>query len=46
MPLPQHPMLAPLPMLHAFYTIAEATARRRGRDPDHPPNLQKVTVTV
>jgi len=46
MPLPQHTMLAPLPMLHAFYTLAEAAARRRGRDPDHPPHLRKVTVTV
>ena len=46
MPLPQHTMLAPLPMLHVFYTLAEAAARRRGRDPDHPPHLKKVTVTV
>ncbi len=41
-----HPMLTPIVALHAFYQIAEATARRRGRDPDQPPNLIKVTETL
>jgi glucosamine--fructose-6-phosphate aminotransferase (isomerizing) len=30
----------------AFYVLAEAVARARGLDPDHPRNLQKVTRTM
>jgi glucosamine--fructose-6-phosphate aminotransferase (isomerizing) len=41
-----HPLLTPIVALHAFYRVAEATARRRGRDPDQPPHLQKVTETL
>jgi glutamine---fructose-6-phosphate transaminase (isomerizing) len=41
-----HPLLTPIAALHAFYRLAEATARRRGRDPDQPPHLLKVTRTV
>jgi glutamine---fructose-6-phosphate transaminase (isomerizing) len=41
-----HPLLTPIAALHAFYRVAEATARRRGRDPDDPPHLTKVTQTV
>jgi len=41
-----HPMVAPIAALHAFYLLAEATARRRGRNPDDPPHLMKVTRTV
>jgi glutamine---fructose-6-phosphate transaminase (isomerizing) len=41
-----HPLLSPVVALHAFYRIAEATARRRGRDPDQPPHLSKVTETL
>jgi glutamine---fructose-6-phosphate transaminase (isomerizing) len=41
-----HPLLTPIVALHAFYRIAEATARRRGRDPDQPPHLTKVTETL
>jgi glucosamine--fructose-6-phosphate aminotransferase (isomerizing) len=41
----RHPLLAPIPMLHRFYALAEATARRLGRDPDRPSNLRKVTET-
>jgi glucosamine--fructose-6-phosphate aminotransferase (isomerizing) len=41
-----HPMLTPVAALHAFYQVAEATARRRGRDPDQPPHLMKVTETL
>jgi glucosamine--fructose-6-phosphate aminotransferase (isomerizing) len=47
------PVLAPmqadadlLTMLVSFYLAAEAAARARGRDPDHPPSLQKVTQTI
>ena len=41
-----HPLTTPIAALHAFYRLAEATARRRGRDPDQPPHLIKVTRTV
>jgi glutamine---fructose-6-phosphate transaminase (isomerizing) len=41
-----HPLLTPIVALHAFYQLAEATARRRGRDPDRPPHLTKVTETL
>src|SRR5271170_2281722 len=40
------PLLTPIVALHAFYRVAEATARRRGRDPDQPPHLMKVTETL
>jgi glucosamine--fructose-6-phosphate aminotransferase (isomerizing) len=41
-----HPLLTPIVALHAFYRVAEATAVRRGRDPDQPPHLKKVTETL
>jgi glucosamine--fructose-6-phosphate aminotransferase (isomerizing) len=41
-----HPMVTPIAALNAFYGIAEATARRRGRNPDEPPHLMKVTRTM
>jgi glucosamine--fructose-6-phosphate aminotransferase (isomerizing) len=41
-----HSLLTPIVALHAFYRVAEATARRRGRDPDQPPHLMKVTETL
>ncbi len=41
-----HPMVTPIAALHAFYRLAEAVARRRGRNPDEPPHLMKVTRTV
>lgn len=41
-----HPLLTPIVALHAFYRVAEATARRRGRDPDQPPHLKKITETL
>ncbi len=33
-------------LLLRFYLAAEVAARARGRDPDHPPGLAKVTRTV
>src|SRR5574337_13244 len=42
----RHPLLTPIAALHAFYRIAEATSRRRERNPDKPPHLSKVTKTV
>ena len=41
-----HPMLTPIVALHAFYRLAEEVSRRRGRNPDQPPHLMKVTRTV
>jgi glutamine---fructose-6-phosphate transaminase (isomerizing) len=40
-----HPQATPIAMIHRFYFLAEASARRLGRDPDHPPHLRKVTET-
>jgi len=40
------PWLAPIPMIHRFYRLVEAVARRLGRDPDSPRHLRKVTETV
>lgn len=45
LPPPLHPLLDPIVALLAFYPLAEALARRRGRDPDRPPGLRKVTRT-
>ena len=39
------PELDPLCAIQSFYVLAEALARARGRDPDVPPHLSKVTRT-
>jgi glutamine---fructose-6-phosphate transaminase (isomerizing) len=39
------PALDPLCAIQSFYVLAEALARARGRDPDAPPHLSKVTRT-
>jgi len=39
------PVLELVAMLLRFYLLANATALRRGRSPDHPPTLTKVTET-
>jgi glutamine---fructose-6-phosphate transaminase (isomerizing) len=41
-----HPFLAPIAMIQTAYRFIEATARARGRDPDRPRHLQKITETV
>jgi glucosamine--fructose-6-phosphate aminotransferase (isomerizing) len=41
-----HPLTDPLPLIVSFYSFVEAFARRRGLDPDRPPNLRKVTETI
>ncbi len=41
-----HTLLAPIPLLHTLYRMVERVARHRGRDPDRPPHLAKVTRTV
>lgn len=40
-----HRHATPIAMIHRFYSVAEACARRLGRDPDHPRHLSKVTRT-
>ncbi len=40
-----HEDLDPIAIAPCFYRMVEALARARGRDPDHPPHLQKVTRT-
>jgi glucosamine--fructose-6-phosphate aminotransferase (isomerizing) len=40
-----HPILQPLAALHATYTLIAELGRARGRDPDRPPHLSKVTRT-
>ncbi len=41
-----HPLTDPLALIVSFYAMVEALARARGRDPDRPRNLNKVTMTV
>ncbi len=41
-----HPYLAPIAMIQSFYPLVNAIAQARGRNPDNPPRLRKVTETV
>jgi len=41
-----HPAIEPLLLIQSFYRFANALAVARGRDPDRPPHLRKVTETV
>ena len=41
-----HPVTDPLVQIVSFYAFIEKLARRRGRNPDQPPHLRKVTETV
>lgn len=41
-----HPALDPISMIQSFYLSAERIARMRGRDPDKPRLLKKVTETI
>jgi glucosamine--fructose-6-phosphate aminotransferase (isomerizing) len=45
-PPPVHPLLDPLPLIAAFYAVAERAAHARGIDPDAPRHLSKVTRTT
>ncbi len=40
-----HAFAQPIALVQSFYGLAEALARARGHDPDHPPHLRKVTET-
>lgn len=44
--LAAHPVLQPLLLVESFYRLANALAISRGRDPDHPPHLRKITETL
>jgi glutamine---fructose-6-phosphate transaminase (isomerizing) len=41
-----HPAIEPLLSIQSFYRFVDALAGSRGRDPDRPPHLRKVTETV
>ena len=41
-----HPLVHALDELVGLYAVLEAEARRRGRDPDAPPHLEKETDTL
>ncbi|HEX4387410.1 MAG TPA: SIS domain-containing protein [Steroidobacteraceae bacterium] len=41
-----HPLIEPLLFAQSFYRMANALSVARGYDPDRPPHLNKVTVTV
>ena len=40
-----HPVIQPLLLAQSFYKLSNALSVERGRDPDRPPHLQKVTET-
>lgn len=50
LPLPSaaglHSFVQPIALIQSFYRLAEALSRARGRDPDRPPHLLKVTETI
>jgi glucosamine--fructose-6-phosphate aminotransferase (isomerizing) len=39
-------LVQPVLLIQSFYRLANALAVARGRDPDRPPHLAKVTETV
>lgn len=41
-----HPLLLPIVQIQAFYHMLDKVAARRGRNPDAPPHLTKVTETL
>jgi glutamine---fructose-6-phosphate transaminase (isomerizing) len=41
-----HPVVEPMLIAQSFYRMVNALALARGRDPDRPPNLRKITETV
>lgn len=45
-PGPAHPVIGAIAMIQAFYRFADALSFARGRDPDRPPYLAKVTRTL
>ena len=45
-PLAPHALLQPVVAAQAAYPFVASLARARGRDPDAPPHLRKITRTV
>ena len=41
-----HAAIAPMLLVQSFYRMANALSIARGRDPDRPPFLNKVTETL
>jgi len=41
-----HPAIEPILLIQSFYRMASALALTRGRNPDSPPHLNKVTETL
>ena len=41
-----NPFITPITLIQSFYPLVETVARMRGRDPDEPPFLTKVTETT
>jgi glucosamine--fructose-6-phosphate aminotransferase (isomerizing) len=41
-----HPVIEPLLFIQSFYRMVNALSLARGRDPDQPPHLRKVTETL
>lgn len=41
-----HPAIEPILLIQSFYRMASALALARGRNPDSPPHLNKVTETL
>ncbi|MGH8309380.1 MAG: SIS domain-containing protein, partial [Steroidobacteraceae bacterium] len=41
-----HPVIEPMLLTQSFYRMVNQLAIARGRDPDRPPNLTKITETV
>ncbi|HKZ74580.1 MAG TPA: hypothetical protein VJ011_10980, partial [Steroidobacteraceae bacterium] len=41
-----HAVIEPMLIAQSFYRMVNALALARGRNPDAPPNLQKVTETI
>jgi glucosamine--fructose-6-phosphate aminotransferase (isomerizing) len=41
-----HPIIQPMLLVQSFYRLAHDLALARGRDPDRPPHLNKVTETL
>ena len=44
--VPSDPLVAPVLQIASFYRLANALAVARGRNPDRPPHLSKVTETL
>ncbi len=46
LPMARDPLLQPIVAIQTAYPFFAELARARGRDPDHPPQLEKVTRTL